>query len=64
MKKLDLNTSVMGRRDFLQAFAVLSLGGMTFGLSSFLVPPSSEKNGFVVVNGWVLPAQYFRQTRT
>lgn len=54
----------MGRREFLQAFAVLSLGGVTFGLSSLLAPPSSEKNGFVVINGWVLPAQYFRQTRT
>ncbi|MBD9589033.1 hypothetical protein IB254_18325 [Pseudomonas sp. PDM03] len=64
MSELDLNTSAMGRRELLQAFALLSLGGMTFGLPSLLASPSSEKSGFVVVNGWVLPAHYFRQTRT
>ena len=61
MNEPDLNNSVMGRRDFLQAFALLSLGGVTFGFSSILARPSSEKTEFVVINGWVLPAQYFRQ---
>jgi hypothetical protein len=58
----DLSTSVLGRRDFLQAFALLSLGGLSVGFSSVLARPSSEKAGFVVINGWVLPAQYFRPT--
>ena len=51
MSELDLNISAMGRRELLQAFALLSLGGMTFGLPSLLASPSSEKSGFVVVNG-------------
>jgi hypothetical protein len=63
MKKTDLNTSVMGRRDFLQAFALLSLGGLAFGFSKAVALPSGKKSEFVVINGWVLPAQYFRQTQ-
>ena len=38
MRETDLNTSVIGRRGFLQAFALLSLGGITFGF--ILVPLS------------------------
>ncbi|VVM43372.1 hypothetical protein PS662_00414 [Pseudomonas fluorescens] len=66
MHDLDLNTSVMDRRGFLQAFALLSLGGLMFGLSEAVVRPSvvktDVKSEYVVINGWVLPAQHFRPT--
>ena len=67
MKETDLKTSVMGRRDFLQACALLSLGGLAFGVSEVVAQPSPVpapvKSEFVVINGWVLPAQHFRQTQ-
>ncbi|MHC8299323.1 hypothetical protein [Pseudomonas sp. ZS1P83] len=63
MREADLNTSVMGRRGFLQAFALLSLGGLMFGFSKAVSRPSAVKSEFVVINGWVLPAQHFRQTQ-
>ncbi|MDB5996626.1 MAG: hypothetical protein JWP42_3762 [Pseudomonas sp.] len=56
MKELDLNTSVMGRRGFLQTFALLSFGGALFGFAR----PVALKSGYVVINGWVLPARHFR----
>ena len=61
MRETDLNTSVMGRRSFLRASALLSLGGIMFGLSK-AARPSAAKSEFVVINGWVLPARHFRQT--
>jgi hypothetical protein len=63
MRKTDLNTSVMGRRGFLQAFALLSLGGLISGFSEVVARPSAVESEFVVINGWVLPAQHFRQTQ-
>jgi hypothetical protein len=64
MSEPDLNTAMPGRRRFLQALALLSLAGLTFGFSKVDARPSVEKSGFVVINGWVLPDQYFRQPRT
>ena len=64
MSEPDLNTSLPGRRRFLQALALLSLAGLTFGLVKVSARPAAAKTGFVVINGWVLPDQYFRQTRT
>lgn len=68
MKETDLNTSVMGRRGFLQAIALLSLGGVVFGSSETggsetVARPSAVKSEFVVINGWVLPIQHFRQAQ-
>ncbi|CAI8973018.1 Twin-arginine translocation signal domain-containing protein [Pseudomonas sp. IT-P253] len=60
MNELDLNTSVMGRRGFLQAFTLLSLGGLMFGFSETIARPSAVKSEYVVINGWVLPVQHFR----
>lgn len=64
MHEPDLNTSAMDRRDFLQAFALLSLGGLVFGCSTALARPVAAKSGYVVVNGWVLPAQHFQPAQT
>ena len=63
MQELDLNTSV-GRRGLLQAFALLSLGGLIFGFSKIVEPEAKVDDApeFVVINGWVLPARHFRQT--
>lgn len=60
MRQRDLNTVVIDRRTFLQACALLSVGGLTFGVSRVVARPSADKAEFVVINGWVLPAQYFR----
>lgn len=60
MRGPELPTSVLGRRGFIKACALLSLGGLTFGFSKIVARPSAEKTEFVVINGWVLPAQYFR----
>jgi hypothetical protein len=62
MREADLNTSVMGRRSFLKASVLLSIGGLMFGFSKAVARPSAVKSEFVVINGWVLPAQHFRQT--
>lgn len=62
MREADLNTSMMGRRRFLQTSALLSIGGVMFGFSKAVARPSAVKSEFVVINGWVLPAQHFRQT--
>jgi hypothetical protein len=62
MNELDLNTSVIDRRSFLQAVALVSLGGLIFGFSEAVARPSViKKSEYVVINGWVLPAQHFRQ---
>ncbi|MGE8063649.1 hypothetical protein [Pseudomonas sp. NPDC089569] len=63
MREADLNTSAMGRRGFLRVFALVSVGGLVFGLSEPVARPSAAKSEFVVVNGWVLPAHHFRQAQ-
>lgn len=60
MRQTDLK---VGRRGFLQAFGLLSLGGLVFGFSETVARPAATKSEFVVINGWVLPAQHFRQTQ-
>mgnify|MGYP006188498897 CR=1 FL=1 len=64
MNELDLSTSAMDRRDFLQAFALLSLGVLAFGCSETVARPSVVKSGYIVINGWVLPAQHFQPAQT
>ncbi|TPG75390.1 hypothetical protein EAH78_21290 [Pseudomonas arsenicoxydans] len=63
MQETDLNFSVIGRRGFLRACALLSLGGLMFGSAITVPRPSAAKSKFVVINGWVLPAQHFRQAQ-
>lgn len=64
MSELDLNIFAMDRRDFLQAFALLSLGGLIFGCSEAVAQPAVVKSEYIVVNGWVLPAQHFQSAQT
>lgn len=64
MNKLDLNTFAMDRRNFLRAFALLSLGGLIFGFSQAGARPAAGKSEYIVVNGWVLPAQHFQPSQT
>lgn len=64
MKETDLSIAAMDRRDFLQAFAMLSLGTLFFGCSEAVARPAMVKSGYVVINGWVLPAQHFQPART
>ncbi|CAI8803772.1 Twin-arginine translocation signal domain-containing protein [Pseudomonas sp. IT-P12] len=64
MNEPDLNTSAMDRRDFLRVCALLGLAGFIPGLSQAVAVPSAVKSGYVVINGWVLPAQHFQPAQT
>ncbi len=46
------------RRVFLRSALLLGVGGGLFGLGRNALGSSGD---FVVINGWVLPAKYFRQ---
>jgi hypothetical protein len=50
----------LGRRGFLQSCVLLGVGGAVFGVAADVARKPVEKTGFVVINGWVLPSQYFR----
>jgi hypothetical protein len=50
----------LGRRGFLQSCVLLGVGGAVFGVAADVARKPVEKPGFVVINGWVLPSQYFR----
>jgi hypothetical protein len=60
MNERDSNSSAIGRRELLQAFTLLSLGGLIFGFSEAVARPVVIKSEYVVIDGWVLPAQHFR----
>ncbi|ATP44896.1 hypothetical protein SAMN02745962_03215 [Pseudomonas sp. LAIL14HWK12:I11] len=60
MGKLTLCTPQLGRRGFLQSCVLLGVGGAVFGVAADVARKPVEKPGFVVINGWVLPSQYFR----
>lgn len=64
MSELDLNSPMMGRRGLLRACVLLTLGGAVFRFPHIVTRPSVDKTEFVLVHGWVLPAQYFRQAQT
>ena len=60
MGKFTLCTPHFGRRGFLQSCVLLGVGGAVFGVSAGVARKPVEKTGYVVINGWVLPSQYFR----
>ncbi|AUF96451.1 hypothetical protein PS623_00151 [Pseudomonas fluorescens] len=61
MGKLEFCSRLSGRRGFLRGCVVLGIGGAMFGVgASAVAKPAEKKAGFVVINGWVLPADYFR----
>lgn len=62
MSAVDNKKPGIGRRGFLRALAILGVGAATWGLHKIVALPEDKNSEFVVVNGWVLPAQYFRQT--
>ena len=53
-----------GRRGFLRNCVLLGVGGALFGVAPGIARAAADKSvepkGFVVINGWVLPSQYFR----
>lgn len=49
----------IGRRGLLKAMTLLGIGAATFGLLQAVKPSEGKNSKFVVINGWVLPAQYF-----
>lgn len=61
MGKLQFSTLQLGRRGFLHGCVVLGLGGATFGFSASAASKPAARTEFVVINGWVLPSQYFRK---
>lgn len=65
MGKLEFCTPMLGRRGFLWSCAVLSAGGVAFGLpGSIVARQPAGKTEFVVINGWVVPTQYLRKEQT
>lgn len=60
MGKLTLCTALLGRRGFLQSCVLLGVGGAVFGGGADVARKPVKKTGYVVINGWVLPSQYFR----
>jgi hypothetical protein len=61
MRELDFSIPAINRRGFLWGCALLSLGGAIFGLPKGVARQSADESKFFVINGWVLPAQYFRK---
>lgn len=49
----------VGRRRFLQASGLCLLGSFVPGLIGRLIAPHTD-NGYVIVNGWVLPVAHLR----
>lgn len=50
----------VGRRRFLSVCALLGFGTLVVGFRGVAALPSAAPSEFVVISGWVLPAQYFR----
>ncbi|ANI18492.1 MULTISPECIES: hypothetical protein [Pseudomonas] len=63
MRTMNVGASLLARRDFLRACALLGLGGAMAGLSRGAAGQAAAEPGFVVINGWVLPAAYFRTAK-
>jgi hypothetical protein len=59
MNSTDIPKPSISRRGFLQLLAILGIGTATLGLKVMLESPDNKDSKFVMVNGWVLPAQYF-----
>lgn len=60
MGKLTFCTAQLGRRGFLQRCVLLGVGGAMFGASAAIAGTPAAETGFVMINGWVLPARYLR----
>lgn len=60
MGKLQFCSPLLGRRGFLRSCVVLGVGGALFGVAASAARKPADPSGFVVINGWVLPAQYFK----
>ncbi|CAM4062065.1 hypothetical protein CCOS865_03476 [Pseudomonas reidholzensis] len=60
MGKLQFCSPLLGRRGFLRSCAVLGVGGALFGVNASAASKPADPAGFVVINGWVLPARYFK----
>ncbi|MBA6116878.1 twin-arginine translocation signal domain-containing protein [Pseudomonas putida] len=60
MGKLKFCTPLLGRRGFLRNCALLGVGGAVFGALPEVARKPAEPVGHVLINGWVLPSQYFR----
>lgn len=63
MGKLELCTPVLGRRRFIRSCVLLGVGGAVFGLPGDVARHPASSNGFVVINGWVVPTQYLRKVQ-
>lgn len=63
MGKLQFCTPLFNRRGFLGRCVLLGVGGAVFGFSgeAARTPVEAATAGFVLINGWVLPAEHFRK---
>jgi len=63
MGKLQFLTRQLGRRGFLRNCVLLSAGAAVFGVGASVPRKPAVKGEFVVINGWVLPSEYFKDGR-
>jgi hypothetical protein len=63
MGKLQFLDRQSGRRGFLRNGVLLGVGVAVFGIVPGAGRKPAEKGGFVVINGWVLPSEYFKDGR-
>ncbi|MFK3722057.1 twin-arginine translocation signal domain-containing protein [Pseudomonas fulva] len=66
MGKKSVCASQVGRRGFLKGCAVVGAAGAVLGPVAAVAdqtlprPTAEASEAFVVINGWVLPSQYFK----
>lgn len=60
MGKLQFCTPLWGRRGFLGSCVLLGVGAAVFGVPTQAARRPVEKGGFVLISGWVLPSQVFK----
>lgn len=63
MGKLQFLDRQLGRRGFLRNGVLLGAGVAVFGIGARVAREPAQKGGFVVINGWVLPSEYFKDSR-
>ncbi|WP_233100402.1 hypothetical protein [Pseudomonas putida] len=62
MGKLQFLDRQLGRRSFLRNGMLLGAGVAVFGTGPRVVRKTAQQGGFVLINGWVLPSEYFKDS--
>ncbi|NIF25226.1 hypothetical protein F3J44_02400 [Pantoea sp. Tr-811] len=60
MGKLTFFTPLLDRRGFLRNCVLLGAGSALFGTAVQVPRKAAVPEGFVVINGWVIPSRHLR----